>query len=65
MQVPKEARDALGWETGTRLIVFVQPDQGEMIVMARPLDEELHDLATRGRRRRRTTHGSHPPDVIP
>ena len=51
MQVPKDARDALGFTPGTRLIVFARPATGELVVTVKPLDQDLHDLATRRARK--------------
>lgn len=47
MQIPSDARKALGWETDTRLMVFAEPSTGRLVVTIKPLDEALLDLATR------------------
>jgi bifunctional DNA-binding transcriptional regulator/antitoxin component of YhaV-PrlF toxin-antitoxin module len=48
MLIPIDARNALGWDTNTKLIVFAEPSKQQLLVTVKPLDTELLDLATRG-----------------
>jgi bifunctional DNA-binding transcriptional regulator/antitoxin component of YhaV-PrlF toxin-antitoxin module len=47
MQIPAEARKALGLETDTRLMVFAERSTRRLVVTIKPFDKDLLDLATR------------------
>ena len=47
MQIPAEARKALGLDADTRLMVFAERNTRRLVVTIKPLDEDLLDLATR------------------
>lgn len=47
MQIPAEARKALGLEADTRLMVFAERSTRRLVVTIKPLDGDLLDLATR------------------
>jgi AbrB family looped-hinge helix DNA binding protein len=46
MQIPADARKALGLESGTRLMVFADRGAGHLVVAIKPSDEELLELAS-------------------
>lgn len=47
MQIPAEARKALGLEPNTRLMVFGELSKRRLVVTIKPLDADLLDLASR------------------
>src|SRR4051794_11007200 len=53
MQIPAEARKALGFEADTRLMVFAEKSSRRLVVTIKPLDEDLLDLATVRKARKR------------
>jgi len=43
--IPKDVRDSLGWDDGTRLMIFAHPRQRCVMLTVKPLDAKLLELA--------------------
>jgi AbrB family looped-hinge helix DNA binding protein len=45
LQIPKDVREALGWEGGTPLMVFAKASERCAMITTKPVDAELLSLA--------------------